>query len=244
MLIADPPLRKKLQQMEDISIDLLDEVRQKVPWLIPILEPLSGIKFKDVSPCWRRLIKDVTANSSVTGMVGELHPSLQLLRSTSSITNFEQIQQFKDLIPCVYDVLKEDLSSITRLTPLFDTMSSKISYLITFAPHVLPLPAVDNKQLDCVPYLKPICSRGLYAMDKSVTAICNKKAPMHKTLTPGIFTISCIHGKFLLSKHIILWLTMELILRTIIMWSKNENICRLQHIAAVTWTNYHGWWKG
>ena len=52
------------------------------------------------------------------------------------------------------------------------------------------------------PTLAKQCHRGDYVLDdkrkekKSSIPECSKKSPRHPTLTPGLFTVSCIHGSY------------------------------------------------
>jgi hypothetical protein len=89
------------------------------------------------------------------------------------------------------------------LWPVFKELVEKAKYPFQCKPHDL-----ENCSDECpcsgeglFPKLPKMCHRGDYVLDnnnKSAESTCKKKGFSHPTLTPGIFTLSCIHGNCLL----------------------------------------------
>lgn len=127
-------------------------------------------------------------------MVGSLQLIEDLL-DCEAITE-ELLVALKSEAPMLYSVLREGAHQLDFMRPMLQHLRAKISYIYSFTEHVLAPVESEVERLAYFPNMPQLVARGTYEHDKHKTDICNKKAPRHQTLTPGLFTISCEHGMF------------------------------------------------
>ena len=132
-------------------------------------------------------------------LLGNLADGVNVTCDPNSIILIEQqcpvlLQLLKDInweIPdCLRDILKE---VITKAQSPF------------IGRQVHDLPTCDDScsctGIGYFPNLQKINHRGDYVLDdlkkkkQEISDNCTKNSPSHKTLSPGLFTLSCVHGK-------------------------------------------------
>lgn len=201
IMIKLPSIRKLLRSGGKIDDNLLELVATHEPWLTPILEKFYDSDLRSLSVVWKSLLRDLSSSSPAIGLV-DLHVTyggMPVLQSVSKhgLTNSNQLSALSNCAPFLYAVLREDVTYIKLLQPMICHMVQKIDLIMSFQPHELPADdcTTTGTSIETLPQLPKITARGDYAMDrKNKYKICTKRAPKHRSLTPGIFTITCIHG--------------------------------------------------
>ena len=165
-----------------------------------------------VSKCpaaYSHFLQCLGSNYPVCGLVHN-HPGfIDILKQITAGVDVTNSPDNLILIEQQFPVLSELFSTLQWEIP--SCLKDIITELITRAEapfnqrkiHELPL-CGDN--CDCTgigyfPNLPKHCHRGEYVLDdkrkqkEEITGSCSKRSLAHKTLIPGLFTLSCVHGK-------------------------------------------------
>ena len=198
IIIKDVHLRKALRtKTGTISDELIMSAEATAPWLIPILKELKDCEVKNLPKPWKQLIHDLSASTSAIGLIDPAHYSPADIASITKngVQSPNDLKTLKTCIPTIYNVLREFPDVLQILTPCIDHIASLIDLISNMQPHSLPPYDLAEDLLDSIPNLPPLSRRGHYAMDAKKKKVCTKNAPRHRTLTSGIFTMSCSHGR-------------------------------------------------
>lgn len=194
VLITSQSFRSILAKATYVSKDLLRCCEAEAPWLLPILELNADLHIPAV---WKTFLKDIASSTSALALVMAPLESITLLKSLlSSEITAEMLAGLNNYVPTMYKVLRHDAGLIGVLKPVIERIISKIEHILKYTQHRLPpsLPLAKNDHL-LLPSLPVLTERGDYTMDKTKAPVCTKNAPKHNSLTPGIFTVNCMHGK-------------------------------------------------
>ena len=142
----------------------------------------------------------VLKNSPITALIfGDSMGSLHSI--SEGLPNGDVLQSLRIESPPFYKFARRMCAEdVTLVKPIIDELSVPFNYLLSFTAHETGAanPADSHEYF---PHLPLVHSRGKYEMDKSKTAddrkLCEKAFPSHKTLSPGLFTIHCPHGRWI-----------------------------------------------
>lgn len=189
-------LRKLLRKADVTNLaDILTVADSSAPWLSNVISFL--ISLGELPACWRTLLRDLGSETSVVGMFDFSQPaSLDRLIQVAQngVQNSEDLHVLEYVAPTFYAVYRlGDAQSILcsmwkhLIEKIGNVMKHEIHHLDTIDPALItkqPLPAIPIKTM-----------RGSYKKDMQKVSVCSKKAPSHRTLAPGIFTVNCPHGE-------------------------------------------------
>ena len=123
----------------------------------------------------------------------------KLLRIFEEVPNGDVLQSLRVESPPFYKLARRMCAEdVTLVKPIINELLMPFNYHRSFTAHETGAanPADSHEYF---PHLPLVHSRGKYEMDKSKTAddrkLCEKAFPSHKTLSPGLFTIHCPHGR-------------------------------------------------
>ena len=114
-----------------------------------------------------------------------------------SVPAGQQLQVLQQYSPVLYSFAScMTADDCCLLAPIINAMLKPYQYLRQIQTHNI----TDQDQaspLDVFPALPPLNSRGVYTADlkKAELKRCEKSVTRHTTLSPGIFTMFCRHGK-------------------------------------------------
>lgn len=221
MLIPSVAIRRRLRA-KDCIVDssLLESVAAEESWLIAILEQFSELELRELPPHWRQFFHDISAS---TPAIGLLDPNTDITQCETllhnDLTTAQQLTFVNSVCPMLYAILRVDVDSMIILRPFLSHLLSKVKYINSFVPHDLPAhsDSLNHATPATLPKLPQLCDRGAYQLDKTQKPkVCTKKSSKHRTLTPGIFTITCVHGKILATLCLS---TDMLLLKTLYWWT-------------------------
>ena len=195
---------RKLLLIGSPSAALKDKSVGDCPWLVPALDYLR--KSTEVPAWWRRLLRDLGASTPACGLF-----SFTKDRTVEQISKIVKngIETHKDfemvatVCPVLYGIMRKDSSDecMNVLRPIFIHLMSKTLPALSIQPHDRT-PSADIVDDGGFPQLTLKYQRGLFTKDSKekskspIDQVCMKRSAKHKALTPGIFTVSCPHGKF------------------------------------------------
>lgn len=192
IIIKSPSFRSSLRKASHISKELLSSCEIDAPWLLPAMKLFAD---EHIPSDWVMFFKDLASSTSALALVVDPPKSIPLLRRllTSEI-DADILSGLKSFIPTLYKIIRNDVRIITCVRPIIAHILTKIDPLLEFRPHNLPPSMASTPVVSLLPNLPVLTERGVYTLDKGNRSVCSKKAPKHRTLTPGIFTVNCIHG--------------------------------------------------
>ena len=199
---------------------LLKKMEQYQPSLLPLLREFKEEDFIANSPKdFRPFLKCLAKNYSSSSLIHYDEEFLNMLVNIQSDPGHPlKVNDFKTIrenFPVLHDLLKNLNHELPKaLIPVIKALVErcKIPFLDEKSKIPLEKPAHDLLQVPlsspcacsrhtfgCFPKLKVISHRGCYVLDskKAVEDIkCTKRSGRHSNLSPGLFTLSCIHGRF------------------------------------------------
>lgn len=205
ILIKSAMLRKKLRGGVLIDDSLLDWVSSEEPWLENILRPFLDCETSKIPKVWKDLLHDLTASTAAIGLTDPgAEPNVVLRRVLQEEITTELLELLSAAVPALYAVIRADLLAVSVLKPAIQHLLVAIEYVQGFTAQDLaavPCSTTSVSDPETLPKLPVLVTRGSYTMDKQRHKICTKKSMRHRTLTPGIFTVTCIHGRLILSQE-------------------------------------------
>lgn len=202
IMISSASLRKKLRSGSVIDDDLINLVEsEQENWLKPVLLEFNGVELSKLPSAWKQLMRDISASTPAIGLVDPTKDiSVICQQLIDDPVSASLLAEVKAAIPTIYNLLRVDICVVKLIKPLLLHLREKVSQIMSYQPHSLPdIPQAESsaeKKPHTLPRLPQLHQRGSYELDrKKKVTVCTKKAPKHRTLTPGIFTISCMHGE-------------------------------------------------
>lgn len=198
--IKDAEIRKKLKGSQ-LSASILPAVKLKEPWLLPLISYIVSRGPEEMPLAWRKLLKDLSCGTPVSGLFHIKDDHTIAFLKTVSEKNALDINDLRGLstaAPVFYQVYREgvDGEASSALRSVMAHLITKLEYIRRIEPHTRENEAkIAVTSEDGLPCLPVRFKRGYFVMDKGVQKVCSKKAPKHKSLTPGIFTINCPHSE-------------------------------------------------
>ena len=185
--------------------ELLSLIQKHAPSLLECLAHLTVDGMKgSLSQCpvaWADFIGALASSSSVCALV---HPSSKLLQtllhldSSKYASSIEGLQYLQQEIPVLFNLLRILKSFPTYLTPIIHEMARKAEAPFQASAASCISPPCNTNDVSYFPNLPTVRSHESYEADRVVQAkICTKRALGHPTLLPGLFTLFCKHGAYL-----------------------------------------------
>lgn len=181
-------------------------------------------KFYQCPSLWRNFVHSIGSSSPVCALIPPNDKSKALINRlcTEDITKcpevslgvsfcqchlkihlLQEMKHLQNTLPVVFDLILSLGHYPTYVTPILKEMFLKAK--APFSVHPVPSNTVavttntedEVKTLSFFPILPILRKRRHYESDCSKkTSICTKKHTGHQSLTPGVFTLYCHHGKF------------------------------------------------
>lgn len=185
------------KELTDKEMQLL---QQKVglyqPSLCPLLNLFLEEGIKSSPPMFKDFIKVLASNYPVCGF---LHYNENLFNTMENPTDFttEEMVLLERETPVISTLLS---NFCIFLKPVFKELVSKAKAPFEGASHNIPCcgETCECRGIGFFPNLRTISHRGTYVLDnkkRQNNGGCTKKRSSHPSLIPGLFTVSCIHGK-------------------------------------------------
>ena len=169
-----------------------------------MLEYLADLT--DTPLCWSKLLKDLGANTPASGLFDLSQQTNVKIISDIIEKGIKSSDDFKTLstvCPALYNVLHQDISEkvLNAVRPMMKHVISRALVAFNHEMHIREMASDDWSNEGEFPLLPVKYKRGSFAKDKTsqkIDRVCDKKMAKHKSLSPGIFTVSCSHGKLFL----------------------------------------------
>lgn len=169
------------------------------PWLLPALTLFTD---QQIPAEWTLFFRDLSSSTSALALLSKPTESVLLLKSLlSEVITADKLSCLKTCIPTLYKILRLDIHhNIICLKPIIEQIIKKAEILLSAKSHELPA-ANASSSIALLPNLPVLNERGVYSLDRVNKPVCTKNAPKFRSLTPGIFTLNCVHGSYSLAAH-------------------------------------------
>lgn len=184
-----------------IELSLAIQMKLYQPAIVPLLQSFADTgHVYQCPPAFQRFLTALASDKAVCAIIPPTDEIKTMLEEICDGVDLDQnphyMQQLQLHIPCVYDLLAKVQLTQTIKTVLLSMVKKANQPFQDRQEHKLPPPDSDN---DYYPRLPKRCARGSYVLDsqKSVSKDCAKDevtSKRHKTLTPGLFVLSCPCG--------------------------------------------------
>lgn len=172
------------------------------PSLVNLIESMYEDGFEKAPEMYQDFFLLLSSNSPVCGY---LHYDEEIFRILSSNEQFKPSEMLllKTETPVLAKFFEKIEWKISNLLwPVLKEVVTRAKNLFLREIHNIPLctPDCSCRGHGFFPSLPVKAHRGAYSLDKEKKqheGKCVKKSPRHPSLIPGLFTVSCIHGKHL-----------------------------------------------
>lgn len=181
---------------------MLDEtfislVTEHAPWLKMAVELFKDMDMSEIPKPWQSFFYDIGSNSPTIGLIDPSTNAIKILQTiieNDGITDTESLTQLSTTIPTIYAVVRHDILNIRYIIPVLQKVVEQLKLIEDIQPH--DRSSLVSVMYDTLPCLPQLYARGSFHQDKlTKDKICYKKSNSRTSLTPGIFTVSCPHGK-------------------------------------------------
>ena len=192
-------LEERISLHASSMVPLLTFLKQGMNTSLPTLRcPLT----------WAKLIGALAAASAVCALVHPRETVFDLLMKIGTDSSLEadpaSMQMIQEEVPVLFELLSS-VRNLPRkcLVPLIQDIIEKARAPFTDedVPETTPDKTTELEELAYFPSLPKLRSRGMFNADRQQRKVvkCSKQSSGHPSLLPGIFTLFCPHGEWLIS---------------------------------------------